>query len=306
MQIIDVHTPGSSFSVTHSLQQENLQSLYDKLSRKINNAPGARGGQRVNAGWIKYQHGDSFWNLDDASTFSSTTTPASVLPSDPNAPLPVTLHLSEPSTPLPQPPEFQNPKFYAFLPKPSSFLDIPRGGKARSVKSNKSKRSRKSGATWSEDGDVREGGSGVAKFVRDFHQFHSENGVRTVKGSIGPVPEVRMLLKQGYRHVYISRAFAKRNGFIPDDATPGFYGYTGLISIGEWPITLGKTTTRHTVYLSEESHFDVVLGRAFMERRSVKTDLVDLTSVICMDTGEKVDCEVVIIRDGKGEYVTVT
>ena len=41
-----------------------------------------------------------------------------------------------------------------------------------------------------------------------------------------------MLLKQGYRHVYISRAFAKRNGFIPDDATPGYYGYTGLISIG--------------------------------------------------------------------------
>lgn len=146
--------------------------------------------------------------------------------------------------------------------------------------------------------------------------------------SLTPFCPVRMLLKQGYRHVYISRAFAKRNGFIPDDATPGFYGYTGLISIGllflsltlifcyflksrffstgEWPITLGKTTTRHAVYLSEESHFDVVLGRSFMERRSVKTDLVDMTSVICMDTGEKVDCEVVIIRDGKGEYVTVT
>jgi hypothetical protein len=115
-----------------------------------------------------------------------------------------------------------------------------------------------------------------------------------------------MLLKSGYRHVYMSRAFAKKHKFIPDDATPGFYGYTGLISLGEWPITLGKTTTRHQVYLSEESHFDVVLGRSFMERRSVKTDLVDLTSVHCMDTGEKVDCEVVIIRDGKGEYVTVT
>jgi hypothetical protein len=90
--------------------------------------------------------------------------------------------------------------------------------------------------------------------MKDFHRFHSENGVRTVKGSIGPVNDgersifsqmaeapntcflfkisVRMLLKQGYRHVYISRAFAKRNGFIPDDATPGYYGYTGLISIG--------------------------------------------------------------------------
>jgi hypothetical protein len=75
---------------------------------------------------------------------------------------------------------------------------------------------------------------------------------------------------------------------------------------GEWPITLGRTTTSHMVYLSEESHFDIVLGRSFMERRSVKTDTLDLTSVHCMDTGEKVDCEVVIIRDGKGEYVTVT
>lgn len=76
--------------------------------------------------------------------------------------------------------------------------------------------------------------------------------------------------------------------------------------VGEWPITLGSTTTRHAVYLSEENHFDVVLGRSFMERRSVKTDNMDLTNVICMDTGEKIDCEVVIIRDGKGEYVTVT
>lgn len=43
---------------------------------------------------------------------------------------------------------------------------------------------------------------------------------------------VRMLLKNGYRHVYVSRAFAKRNNFIRDDAAPGMYGYTGLISIG--------------------------------------------------------------------------
>jgi len=60
------------------------------------------------------------------------------------------------------------------------------------------------------------------------------------------------------------------------------------------------------VYLSEETHFDVVLGRSFMEKRSVKVDLLDFTLVHCMDTGEKIDCEVVIIRDGKGEYVTVT
>jgi len=304
MQIIDVHTPSSSFSVAHSLQQENLQSLNDKLSRKINNT--ARG-QRIGPGWVKYQHGNSFWNLDDDSDYAIFVW-RHAPPSPDEEPPEVVLHLAPPEIPLPQPPEFQNPKFYAFLPRPVTSLVVPNGygsgggASARSVRSSKSHKSRKShrGA----DSDEEPGG--IPKFMKDFHRFHSENGVRTVKGSIGPVNDVRMLLKQGYRHVYISRAFAKRNGFIPDDATPGYYGYTGLISIGEWPVTLGRTTTTHTVYLSEESHFDVVLGRSFMERRSVKTDTLDMTSVYCMDTGEKVDCEVVIIRDGKGEYVTVT
>ncbi len=40
---------------------------------------------------------------------------------------------------------------------------------------------------------------------------------------------VRMLLKNGYRHVYISRKFALKNGFIPADAAPGHYGYGGLV-----------------------------------------------------------------------------
>lgn len=40
---------------------------------------------------------------------------------------------------------------------------------------------------------------------------------------------VRMLLKNGYRHVYISRKFALRHGFIPPDAAPGHYGYGGLV-----------------------------------------------------------------------------
>jgi hypothetical protein len=44
--------------------------------------------------------------------------------------------------------------------------------------------------------------------------------------SYGPV---RMLLKTGYRHVYISRKFAVRHGFIPQDAAPGQYGYSGLV-----------------------------------------------------------------------------
>lgn len=40
---------------------------------------------------------------------------------------------------------------------------------------------------------------------------------------------VRMLLKNGYRHVYISRKFALKHGFIPGDAAPGHYGYGGLV-----------------------------------------------------------------------------
>lgn len=38
-----------------------------------------------------------------------------------------------------------------------------------------------------------------------------------------------MLLKNGYRYVYISRKFAMKHGFIPADAAPGHYGYGGLV-----------------------------------------------------------------------------
>ncbi len=91
----------------------------------------------------------------------------------------------------------------------------------------------------------------VPQHKKDFDQFHQENGVRTIQGDIGPVrsgelllfcivpdairthpnslSKVRMLLKNGYRHVYISRKFALRHGFIPHDATPGHYGYGGLV-----------------------------------------------------------------------------
>ena len=69
---------------------------------------------------------------------------------------------------------------------------------------------------------------------------------------------------------------------------------------------MGHTKTTHPVYLSEESHFDVVLGRSFMEKRRIKTNPVDLTDIVCLDSGEKLDCELVILKDGKGEIVTVT
>lgn len=133
-----------------------------------------------------------------------------------------------------------------------------------------------------------------------------------------------MLLRAGYRHVYISRKFAIKHGFIPKDAAPGHYGYGGLVNIGTWPITLKSSSSMsshpdapaqsHTapqptlvgVFLAEEPHFDVVLGRSFFEKRQIRISSTDPTDVVCLDTGEKIECELVILKDGRGEIVTVT
>ncbi len=151
-----------------------------------------------------------------------------------------------------------------------------------------------------------------------------------------------MLLKAGYKHVYMSRKFALKHRFIPPDATPGYYGYGGLVSLGTWPITLTPASTSASssispshllsrpsslhkslkdgndatpvkpkttlvpVYLSEEPHFDIVLGRSFLDRRQIRMNAVDPTDVVCLDTGERIECELVILKDGRGEIVTVT
>jgi hypothetical protein len=75
--------------------------------------------------------------------------------------------------------------------------------------------------------------------------------------------------------------------------------------MGQIPITLGTKTTTHTVYLAEENQFDVVLGRSFMEARRVQTDPTDPSSVVCMDNGDHLDCKIIVIRDGKGDFVMV-
>ncbi|OAX42000.1 hypothetical protein K503DRAFT_684245 [Rhizopogon vinicolor AM-OR11-026] len=211
------------------------------------------------------------------------------------------------------------------------FVQRPAPSPMSSPLSAQSGRSRKSIHATQDDA----GFSGVAKHRRDFDKFHSENGVRTVMGTIGPVSDVRMLLKNGYRHVYISRKFALKHGFIPSDAAPGNYGYSGLVNLGKWPITLKTaadfTDTTQTngvpdtaqgssshlrpsrsktvtvpVFLSEEPHFDVVLGRSFFEKRQIKISSLDPTEVICLDTGDKIECELVILKDGRGEIVIVT
>lgn len=139
-----------------------------------------------------------------------------------------------------------------------------------------------------------------------FQEFHSQLGVRLLKGSLGPVQDVPMMLKSGYRHVYVSRSFALNHGFIPKDTTPGTYGFNGITNLGKWPVQVGSKAVSCTVMLAEDSYFPVILGRTFMEKRQVRTDPCDPTSITFMDTGEKPDVEVVVVRDENGEPVTVT
>jgi hypothetical protein len=99
----------------------------------------------------------------------------------------------------------------------SSLASLLPKARAKSIQSNRSKRS-----------DIA-ADDGVPQHKKDFLKFHSGNGVRTVTGKVGPIDGVRMLLKTGYRHVYMSRTFAMKHAFIPRDASPGHYGYGGLV-----------------------------------------------------------------------------
>ncbi|KAJ3725756.1 hypothetical protein C8R42DRAFT_659059 [Lentinula raphanica] len=347
--VLDVHTPFSSFVVVHSLTQDSLQSLYDKLTRKVHTI---YNGERIGPGWLKYEFNGSIWDLEDDSDYTifvwrqrqqiapseedpvgpssvSTTSAATI-----TAPRNPVLHLHNPNQPLPVPPAYRNGSYYVFHPS-RQIQSSARSNRSTKSKGTTGKGKKTTQSLHSHEDQVN--ADAQPSFKQVFNKFHSENGVRTVMGSIGPVQNVRMLLKAGYRHVYISRKFAQEHGFIPDDAAPGHYGYSGLVNIGTWPITLTPSTvpsslpdappahasissktkrakdggkgpkpTMMTVYLSEEPHFDVVLGRSFIERRQIRLTSVDPTDVVCLDTGEKIECELVILKDGKGEIVTVT
>ncbi|KAK7054717.1 hypothetical protein VNI00_003180 [Paramarasmius palmivorus] len=287
--VLNVHTPSQSFAIVHSITQDSLEHLYDKLTKKVQSAYHRK---RVGPGWLKYDFNGTIWNLDDDSDYTifvwrqqqqnppendplGTSATASVTSAASHHHHTPTLHLHDPSEPLPAPPEYRNPSYYVFQPSrvpprlPSSNASSRKSGTSRKTK--KSKRSLHTNGI--EDDDD---GSATPKFKREFDKFH-----------------IRMLLKSGYRHVYISRKFALEHGFIPTDAAPGHYGYSGLVNIGTWPITLtpsisqpipqasnetrskkdkkGPKPTMMTVYLSEEPHFDVVLGRSFFEKRQIRT-----------------------------------
>ncbi|KAF7338113.1 hypothetical protein MVEN_02036000 [Mycena venus] len=244
--ILNVHTPQSSFAIVHSLTQESLLDLYDKLSRK---AGTGYTGKRVAAGWLKYEFNETIWNLDDDADYTIFVWRQQQPPSDAASTSTAlehvetpTLHLHDPSAPLPAPPAYLNAAYYIFQPSRAqhpgthSKSSSPRPRSSKSRKTKASKRGAGAGGAALED-------DGIPAFKKEFEKFHGENGVRTVLGSIGPVSNVRMLLKSGYRHVYISRKFAKDHGFIPADAAPGHYGYGGLVNIGVWPITLTPSST---------------------------------------------------------------
>ena len=135
-----------------------------------------------------------------------------------------TIHLRNPKKPLPGPNDYRNPSFYMFLPNQTSTTPAEDGPtRARSFRSARTDKSTRSKKTTNPEGDKD------PAFRKAFDKFHSENGVRTLTGSIGPVGNVRMLLKNGYRHVYMSRKFAVKHGFVPKDASLGYYGYGGLV-----------------------------------------------------------------------------
>lgn len=191
-----------------------------------------------------------------------------------------------PTAPTPAPPPGWGPG-----PAPDPNLRNP-AAEALSLRSKK---------TASEDGTVPPPAHKLA-----FQQFHSQLGVRLLRGSLGPVHDVPMMLKEGYRHVYVSRSFALAHGFIPKDTAPGTYGYNGITNLGKWPVQVGSRAVPCTVMLCEDSYFPVVLGRTFMEKRGVRTDPVDQTSITFMDTGERADVEVVVVRDEHHEPVVIT
>lgn len=110
----------------------------------------------------------------------------------PHNSFPLTLHIRNPEDPLPKPPAYVNPSYYVYR-RPASLspslsdsrshnhdgMRTQSRAAGRSMKSSKSKQSH--GST------SERGGTGVPQFKKDFMNFHSENGVRTVIGKIGPV-----------------------------------------------------------------------------------------------------------------------
>jgi len=170
-------------------------------------------------------------------------------------------------------------------------------GKAQSFMSTKSRRSKYGDDNAEPLGEV---------IKREWLDFQSHQGVRTVMGRINNVAHVRMLLKAGYRHVYVSRSFAIKHKLVDPKYAMGAAGYTGLKTLGPVSITVGSRTATHPAYINEEEHFDVVLGRSWLEKMGVKTDPFDQTALTYMDSGEVIPCDLVVLKGADGNVITIT
>ena len=99
-----------------------------------------------------------------------------------------TIHLHDPTVPLPKFPEYQNPAYHVFRRAQIQVINSSTSpGRPKSLA--KSRKSRGSGGSSQREGDGTgsQPDDGVPRFKREFEKFHSENGVRTVIGTIGPV-----------------------------------------------------------------------------------------------------------------------
>lgn len=91
-----------------------------------------------------------------------------------------TLHLHNPAEPMPTPPAYLNASYYMFQP---SQAHVPSTKPSPTPSNASTRRSKKKGKKSNDDSED----DGIPKFKKEFERFHSENGVRTVMGSIGPV-----------------------------------------------------------------------------------------------------------------------
>jgi hypothetical protein len=147
----------------------------------------------VGPGWLKYEWNGSVWNLDDGSfqcLFISVTIMEPLADGDyaifqwrqNESTDPPTVYLKNPSEPLPSESSYRNPSFYLFHPDHTVPVQTSPQSASPSTRSKKH----------SDPHDT------VPKHKKEFEDFHTSNGVRTITGSIGPVKDgTRAMVSSG-------------------------------------------------------------------------------------------------------------
>jgi hypothetical protein len=136
----------------------------------------------VGPGWLKYEWSGSVWNLDDGAfrcLFISVTVMEPSTDGDyaifqwrqKESTDPPTVYLKDPLEPLPSESSYRNPSFYLFHPDHMVPVEPSRQDASPSARSKKHSAPHDS----------------VPKHKKEFEDFHTSNGVRTITGSIGPV-----------------------------------------------------------------------------------------------------------------------